>query len=237
VWVISYGYTADAARAREIARQAARAGHAYGSDEDAVGAGAIDPTVNIYDLGADPMAWGRQRAALIKATIPELPRRDALGRVPLGHEDGVAALVGRVGKGVRLHEVVAPGQLALGWAELGAQVAARILDAVLHPHRGVAALGRQLDVEAALAQALLAHADEAVVEEAPAELIGEERVEGPRQLVVGDARHDALPPSSFEAIFEDDLKDSKEMAFEPWKNRPVLHKLKDFGAFVFNEQL
>jgi DNA-binding transcriptional LysR family regulator len=40
-----------------------------------------------------------------------------------------------------------------------------------------------------------------------------------------------------EAIFEDDLKDSKEMAFEPWKNRPVLHKLQDFGAFLFNEQL
>jgi len=40
-----------------------------------------------------------------------------------------------------------------------------------------------------------------------------------------------------EQIFEDDLRDSKEMAFEAWKNRPALHKLQDFGAFLFNEQL
>jgi cardiolipin synthase A/B len=40
-----------------------------------------------------------------------------------------------------------------------------------------------------------------------------------------------------EQIFEDDLKHSREMEFEAWKNRPALHKLKDFSAFLFNEQL
>ncbi|HYI10414.1 MAG TPA: phospholipase D-like domain-containing protein [Thermoanaerobaculia bacterium] len=40
-----------------------------------------------------------------------------------------------------------------------------------------------------------------------------------------------------EGVFEEDLKHAKQVHFEPWKHRPVLHKLKDFGAFLFNEQL
>jgi hypothetical protein len=40
-WVISYGYTTDDAEAEKIARQSAKAGHAYGTDEDARGSGAI----------------------------------------------------------------------------------------------------------------------------------------------------------------------------------------------------
>jgi cardiolipin synthase len=40
-----------------------------------------------------------------------------------------------------------------------------------------------------------------------------------------------------EAVFEEDLKHAKKVDFEQWKHRPVLHKLKDFGAFLFNEQL
>ena len=40
-----------------------------------------------------------------------------------------------------------------------------------------------------------------------------------------------------EQTFEDDLKQSTTVDFEKWANRPVLHKLKDFSAFVFNEQL
>ena len=74
-WVISYGYTPDDARAKQIAREAAKPGHAYGTDEDARGAGAIDPTVNVYDLGADPLAWGKERATLIRSLWPELPKR------------------------------------------------------------------------------------------------------------------------------------------------------------------
>lgn len=72
-WAISYGYTADARKAAEIAREAAKPGHAYGTDEDARGAGALDPTVNVYDLGADPLAWGRMRAERIRSLWPTLP--------------------------------------------------------------------------------------------------------------------------------------------------------------------
>jgi hypothetical protein len=71
-WAIAYGYTPDAARAAELAREAARPGHAYGTDEDARGPGALDPTVNVYDLGADPLAWGRMRADRIAKLWPTL---------------------------------------------------------------------------------------------------------------------------------------------------------------------
>lgn len=40
-----------------------------------------------------------------------------------------------------------------------------------------------------------------------------------------------------EETFERDLADAKEMHFEPWKNRPWKHKITDFAAFLFNEQL
>ena len=71
-WVISYGYTTDDEKAEEIARQAAQPGHAYGTDEDARGAGAVDPHVNVFDLGADPLAWGKKRAELINGLIPKI---------------------------------------------------------------------------------------------------------------------------------------------------------------------
>lgn len=72
-WVISYGYTPDAEDAKEIARQAAQPGHAYGTDEDASGAAAVDPLINVYDLGDDPLAWGKGRAELLQGLIPEIP--------------------------------------------------------------------------------------------------------------------------------------------------------------------
>lgn len=72
-WVISYGYTPDDGKAEEIARQAAKAGHAYGTDEDARGSGAVDPHVNVYDLGADPLSWAKGRASLLGGMIPKVP--------------------------------------------------------------------------------------------------------------------------------------------------------------------
>ncbi len=72
-WVISYGYITDDAKAEEIARQSAMPGHAYGTDEDARGAGAVDPHINVYDLGADPLAWGKGRAELLRGMIPRVP--------------------------------------------------------------------------------------------------------------------------------------------------------------------
>ena len=73
-WAIGYGYSADASRAARLARDAALPGHAYGTDEDAGGAGALDPTVNTFDLGQDPLAWARGRAALVQGMWPQLPR-------------------------------------------------------------------------------------------------------------------------------------------------------------------
>jgi hypothetical protein len=73
LWAIAYGYAHDDAKAAEIARRAAEPGHAYGTDEDARGPGALDPTVNVYDLGADPLAWGKGRARLIAGLWPTLP--------------------------------------------------------------------------------------------------------------------------------------------------------------------
>lgn len=40
-----------------------------------------------------------------------------------------------------------------------------------------------------------------------------------------------------EETFAKDLKHAVKVDFEEWKNRPTMHKLKDFGAFLFNEQL
>ncbi|MEX0995051.1 MAG: zinc-dependent metalloprotease, partial [Balneolaceae bacterium] len=71
-WVISYGYTEDDKHAENIARQAAQPGHAYGTDEDVRGSGAIDPSINVYSLSADPLGWGQQRADLIRGFYPEL---------------------------------------------------------------------------------------------------------------------------------------------------------------------
>jgi len=72
-WVISYGYTPDDEEAKTIARRAAKDGHAYGTDEDAWGSNAVDPHVNVWDLGADPLAWGKDRADLLSGLIPRLP--------------------------------------------------------------------------------------------------------------------------------------------------------------------
>ncbi|HJU88037.1 MAG TPA: zinc-dependent metalloprotease [Gemmatimonadaceae bacterium] len=74
-WVIGYGYHYDDAHAAKLAREAAKAGHAYGTDEDAYSPGAVDPTTSIWDLSSDPLTWGKQRAALIASLFPTLPER------------------------------------------------------------------------------------------------------------------------------------------------------------------
>ncbi|MBI1722662.1 MAG: zinc-dependent metalloprotease [Gemmatimonadetes bacterium] len=75
-WRIWYGYVAasdDSLRA--IAAQANRPGHAYGTDDDANGPGVMDPTVNVYDLSSDPLAWAEDRAALLNEVWSGLERR------------------------------------------------------------------------------------------------------------------------------------------------------------------
>jgi len=49
--------------------------------------------------------------------------------------------------------------------------------------------------------------------------------------------YDERVAAELEAIFEADLKHATERNIEEWKRRPVLHKLKDFSAFLFNEQM
>jgi hypothetical protein len=73
IWKIAYGYTADEDRAQELARLAEFEGRTYGDDGDSGGQAAMDPTVNTYDLSADPIAWGRERTELIADLWPRLP--------------------------------------------------------------------------------------------------------------------------------------------------------------------
>jgi hypothetical protein len=72
-WAISFGYTPDDEVAKKIARRAAEPGHGYGTDEDARGSGALDPSINVFSLGEDPLEWGRGRADLIRDMFTELP--------------------------------------------------------------------------------------------------------------------------------------------------------------------
>lgn len=64
-WKIAFAYTPDPETAARLARLAEQDGRTYGSDEDNSGSGAMDPSVNTYDLSADPLAWGRERTALV----------------------------------------------------------------------------------------------------------------------------------------------------------------------------
>lgn len=74
LWMIRYGYApsgakdmdADYAFVRTIADESAQPGHEYSPDPDTYGPDALDPRSNIWDLGDDPLAFGRERAALVK---------------------------------------------------------------------------------------------------------------------------------------------------------------------------
>jgi hypothetical protein len=70
-WAISYAYTPQQSDADEIAREVADREHMYGNESG--GSGALDPTINTYDLGGDPLAWGTERSAMILELLGELP--------------------------------------------------------------------------------------------------------------------------------------------------------------------
>lgn len=85
-WVIAYGYTPDASRAAALAREGAAAGHAFGTDEDAGGPAALDPSITPNDMSADPLGWARQRTRLIADLMLRLPQaslRDNSSRADL----------------------------------------------------------------------------------------------------------------------------------------------------------
>lgn len=72
-WAISYGYVAEDATASGLARQAADPRHAYGTNAESGGPGALDPSINTFDLSDDPLAWGRERTELIRSLMSDLP--------------------------------------------------------------------------------------------------------------------------------------------------------------------
>ncbi|TDU70626.1 uncharacterized protein DUF5117 [Prosthecobacter fusiformis] len=88
-WAIEYGYSealedpeADVKRLKKIAARSHQPELAFGNDADdmrSVGSG-IDPRAMIYDMSADPVAYGSQRCELVKARLAELltkePRQD-----------------------------------------------------------------------------------------------------------------------------------------------------------------
>jgi uncharacterized protein DUF4953/uncharacterized protein DUF5117/uncharacterized protein DUF5118 len=73
-WAISFAYTPDDARARALAREVADPRHLYGTNAEAGGPGAIDPSINVFDLSDDPLAWGRQRTDMIRSLWQTLPQ-------------------------------------------------------------------------------------------------------------------------------------------------------------------
>jgi len=72
-WAISYAYTPDAARAQALAREVANPRHLYGTNAESGGPGALDPSINAYDLGDDPLAWGKERTTLLRGMLQDLP--------------------------------------------------------------------------------------------------------------------------------------------------------------------
>ena len=72
-WAISYAYLDDAGAAARLARQVADPKHLYGSNPESGGPGALDPTINVFDLSDDPLAWAKERTALVRGLFATLP--------------------------------------------------------------------------------------------------------------------------------------------------------------------
>jgi len=70
-WAISFAYTRSQNDANDIARGVADLGHMYGTESDV--RAVLDPTIGMYDLGADPLLWGAERSALIRDLLPKIP--------------------------------------------------------------------------------------------------------------------------------------------------------------------
>ena len=74
-WAISYGYMPDDSRAQALARQVANPRHLYGTNAESGGPGALDPTINPYDLGEDPLEWGKERTTILRELLRDLPSK------------------------------------------------------------------------------------------------------------------------------------------------------------------
>ncbi len=72
-WAIQYAYTTDNDGLKEIAKKGALPGHDYATDED-MRQGA-DPSVHVWDLGADPMKFAMDRVQLAEELMKGLGDR------------------------------------------------------------------------------------------------------------------------------------------------------------------
>lgn len=75
-WAISVIYTPDAERAKQLARLGAQRGHDYGMEEHLYTPGVIDPTLGIWDLSDDPLAWAAERAGIFRHLRARLSAED-----------------------------------------------------------------------------------------------------------------------------------------------------------------
>ncbi|HEY0672237.1 MAG TPA: zinc-dependent metalloprotease [Longimicrobiales bacterium] len=96
VWAIKYAYApverapvkasgageiiaaaeAELPALQRIASEVARPLHTYGTDEDNwLGGYAVDPLTNAWELGSDPVRYGRDRIELIESIEPKLEKR------------------------------------------------------------------------------------------------------------------------------------------------------------------
>jgi hypothetical protein len=79
-WAIAYAYKplsgsteGELEKLRDLAKDSAKAGHDYATDEDI--SSTSDPLVNVWDLGADPMKFAQERILLAEGLIKGLEDR------------------------------------------------------------------------------------------------------------------------------------------------------------------
>lgn len=79
-WAIEYAYKplsggteGELEELRKIANRGATPGHDYGTDEDLFGT--PDPSINVWDLGNDPLKFAQDRAALAKELLKDLAEK------------------------------------------------------------------------------------------------------------------------------------------------------------------
>jgi len=79
-WAIAYAYKplsggteGELDKLHELAKESAKAGHDYATDEDMFSTS--DPLVNVWDLGADPMKFAQERMVLAEALLKGLDER------------------------------------------------------------------------------------------------------------------------------------------------------------------
>jgi hypothetical protein len=85
-WYIRYAYANDQEEANRVAREVSMQEHMFGNE--AGGPGALDPTINVYDLAADPLAWGAERSAMIRGMWERLPEYVLLDNTPYAEMRG-----------------------------------------------------------------------------------------------------------------------------------------------------